>query len=212
LAESFFSTSGRKDFQPGNFLENVFTREVSEVSRIGKAPITVPSGVDVKVDGTTVTVKGKIGELTRTLPVTMKIDLTDGVITVARPNDDPDQRALHGLTRSLINNMVIGCSEGYSKRLELIGTGYRVQEKGKALEINVGYSHPVPIEPIGANVLAVDGQTFINITGPSKEDVGEQAARIRKVRKPNPYTGKGIKYSDEVIRRKAGKTAVGTGA
>jgi len=182
------------------------------VSRIGKAPITVPSGVDVKVDGTTVTVKGKIGELTRTLPVTMKIDLTDGVITVARPNDDPDQRALHGLTRSLINNMVIGCSEGYSKRLELIGTGYRVQEKGKALEINVGYSHPVPIEPIGANVLAADGQTFINITGPSKEDVGEQAARIRKVRKPNPYTGKGIKYSDEVIRRKAGKTAVGTGA
>lgn len=182
------------------------------MSRIGKAPITVPSGVDVKVDGTTVTVKGKIGELTRTLPVTMKIDLTDGVITVARPNDDPDQRALHGLTRSLINNMVIGCSEGYSKRLELIGTGYRVQEKGKALEINVGYSHPVPIEPIGANVLAADGQTFINITGPSKEDVGEQAARIRKVRKPNPYTGKGIKYSDEVIRRKAGKTAVGTGA
>ena len=172
----------------------------------------MPSGVDVKVDGTTVTVKGKIGELTRTLPVTMKIDLTDGVITVARPNDDPDQRALHGLTRSLINNMVIGCSEGYSKRLELIGTGYRVQEKGKALEINVGYSHPVPIEPIGANVLAADGQTFINITGPSKEDVGEQAARIRKVRKPNPYTGKGIKYSDEVIRRKAGKTAVGTGA
>ncbi|HIF71267.1 MAG TPA: 50S ribosomal protein L6 [Dehalococcoidia bacterium] len=182
------------------------------MSRIGKAPITVPSGVDVKVDGTTVTVKGKFGELTRTLPATMKIDLTDGVITVDRPNDEPDQRALHGLTRSLINNMVIGCSEGYSKRLELIGTGYRVQQKGKALEINVGYSHPVPIEPIGFNTLAADGQTFINISGPSKEDVGEQAAQIRKVRKPNPYTGKGIKYSDEVIRRKAGKTAVGAGA
>ena len=181
------------------------------MSRIGKAPITVPGGIDVKIDGTTVTVKGKVGELTRTLPATMKIDLTDGVITVARPNDDPDQRALHGLTRSLINNMVIGCAEGFTKRLELIGTGYRVQQKGKALELSVGYSHSVPIEPIGANNITADGQTFINIAGPSKEDVGEQAAQIRKVRKPNPYTGKGIKYSDEVIRRKAGKTAVGTG-
>ena len=183
----------------------------SEVSRIGKAPITVPGGVDVKVDGTTVTVKGKIGELTRTLPATMKIDLTDGVITVARPNDEPDQRALHGLTRSLLNNMVIGCSDGFSKRLELIGTGYRVQQKGKGLEVNVGYSHPVLVDPIGDNTLVADGQTFIVISGPSKEDVGEQAAQIRKVRKPNPYTGKGIKYSDEVIRRKAGKTAVSTG-
>ena len=182
------------------------------MSRIGQAPITVPSGVDVKVDGVTVKVKGKVGELTRTFRATMKIDLTDGVITVARPNDEPDQRALHGLTRSLINNMVMGCAEGFSKRLELIGTGYRVQQKGKALEIQVGYSHPVPVEPIGANTLAADGQTFINISGPSKEDVGEQAAQIRKVRKPNPYTGKGIKYSDEVIRRKAGKTAVGAGA
>ena len=181
------------------------------MSRIGKAPITVPSGVDVKVDGVTVKVKGKVGELTRTFQATMKIDLTDGVITVARPNDEPEQRALHGLTRSLINNMVMGCAEGFSKRLELIGTGYRVQQKGKALEIQVGYSHPVPVEPIGANTLAADGQTFINISGPSKEDVGEQAAQIRKVRKPNPYTGKGIKYSDEVIRRKAGKTAVGAG-
>ena len=169
----------------------------------------MPSGVDVKVDGVTVKVKGKVGELTRTFRATMKIDLTDGVITVARPNDEPEQRALHGLTRSLINNMVMGCAEGFSKRLELIGTGYRVQQKGKALEIQVGYSHPVPVEPIGANTLVADGQTFINISGPSKEDVGEQAAQIRKVRKPNPYTGKGIKYSDEVIRRKAGKTAVG---
>ena len=108
--------------------------------------------------------------------------------------------------------MVIGCADGFTKRLELIGTGYRVQQKGKALELSVGYSHSVPIEPIGVNVITADGQTFININGPSKEDVGEQAAQIRKVRKPNPYTGKGIKYSDEVIRRKAGKTAVGAGA
>ncbi|HJP28792.1 MAG TPA: 50S ribosomal protein L6 [Dehalococcoidia bacterium] len=181
------------------------------MSRIGLAPITVPSGVDVIVDGTTVTVKGKMGTLTRTLSATMKIDLTDGVITVARPNDEPDQRALHGLTRSLLNNMVIGCADGFSKRLELIGTGYRVQQKGKALEVSVGFSHPVPIQPIGENTLAADGATFINISGPNKEDVGEQAAQIRKVRKPNPYTGKGIKYSDETIRRKAGKTAVGVG-
>ena len=180
------------------------------MSRIGKAPITVPGGVDVKIDGTTVMVKGKVGELTRTLPATMKIDLTDGVITVARPNDEPDQRALHGLTRSLLNNMVIGCSDGFSKRLELIGTGYRVQQKGKGLEVNVGYSHPVLVDPIGDNTLVADGQTFIVISGPSKEDVGDQAAQIRKIRKPNPYTGKGIKYSDEVIRRKAGKTAATT--
>ncbi len=172
----------------------------------------MPSGVDVKVDGTTVTVKGKVGELSRTLPATMKIDLTDGVITVSRPNDEPDQRALHGLTRSLLNNMVIGCAEGFKKRLELIGTGYRVQQKGKSLEVNVGYSHPINVEPVGTNTLNADGQNFIDISGPSKEDVGEQAAQIRKLRKPNPYTGKGIKYSDEVIRRKAGKTAVGAGA
>ncbi|MDP6666227.1 MAG: 50S ribosomal protein L6 [Dehalococcoidia bacterium] len=181
------------------------------MSRIGQAPITVPSGVDVKIDGNTVSVKGKNGELSRTLPATMTIELADGVITVGRPNDEPDQRALHGLTRSLVNNMVIGCSDGFSKRLELIGTGYRVQQKGKALEISVGLSHVVVVEPLGDNTLLADGQTFIVVSGPSKEDVGDQTARIRKIRKPNPYTGKGIKYSDEVIRRKAGKTAVGVG-
>ena len=181
------------------------------MSRIGKAPINVPSDVDVKLDGTTVTVKGKAGELARTFPISMKIDLTGDVLSVTRPNDEPEQRALHGLTRSLLNNMVIGCSDGFSKRLELIGTGYRVQQKGAGLEVNVGYSHPIDIQPIGNNKLTADGQTFIVVSGPSKEHVGDQAARIRKVRKPNPYTGKGIKYSDEVIRRKAGKTAVGTG-
>ena len=181
------------------------------MSRIGQAPINVPDGIEIKLDGTTVMVKGKAGELTRTFSASMKIDLTDGVLSVTRSNDEPDQRALHGLTRSLLNNMVIGCSDGFSKRLELIGTGYRVQQKGGGLEVNVGYSHPIDIQPIGNNKLTADGQTFIVVSGPSKEDVGDQAARIRKVRKPNPYTGKGIKYSDEVIRRKAGKTAVGTG-
>ena len=130
------------------------------MSRIGKAPIIVPSGVEVKVDGTTVSVKGKVGELIRTLPATMKIELNDGIITVARPNDEPAQRSLHGLTRSLLNNMVIGCAEGFSKRLELIGTGYRVQQKGKSLEVNVGYSHSVPVEPIGTNTLSVFKRPF----------------------------------------------------
>ena len=181
------------------------------MSRIGKVPINIPSDVEVKLDGSTVTVKGQVGELTRTFPTSMKIDLTEDVLSVTRPNDEPEQRALHGLTRSLLNNMVIGCSDGFSKRLELLGTGYRVQQKGGGLEVNVGYSHSIDIQPIGNNKLTVDGQTFIIISGPSKEHVGDQAARIRKVRKPNPYTGKGIKYSDEVIRRKAGKTAVGTG-
>ena len=170
----------------------------------------MPAGIDVKIDGTTVTVKGKVGELTRTLPATRKSALNVGVITLARTNAEPERRAWHGRARSLLNNMVIGCSDGFSKRLELIGTGYRVQQKDKALEISVGLSHVVVIEPIGDNKLVADGQTFIVVSGPSKEDVGDQAARIRKVRKPNPYTGKGIKYSDEVIRRKAGKTVVGT--
>lgn len=180
------------------------------MSRVGLVPINVPPNVEVKIDGTTVFVKGNIGQLSRTLPSAMNIDLTDGVIRVSRQNDEPDQRALHGLTRSLINNMVIGCSEGFSKRLELIGTGYRVQQKGNDLEVNVGFSHPVAIKPIGENTLTADGQNFILVSGPSKEDVGEQAAQIRKVRKPNPYTGKGIKYDKEVIRRKTGKTAIGT--
>ncbi|SVC11926.1 uncharacterized protein METZ01_LOCUS264780, partial [marine metagenome] len=117
------------------------------VSRIGKAPINIPDDVEVKLDGSTVTVKGKAGELTRTFPTSMKIDLTGDVLSVTRPNDEPEQRALHGLTRSLLNNMVIGCSDGFSKRLELIGTGYRVQQKGGGLEVNVGYSHPIDIQP-----------------------------------------------------------------
>ena len=118
------------------------------MSRIGQAPINVPDGIEIKLDGITVMVKGKAGELSRTFPASMKIDLTDGVLSVTRSNDEPDQRALHGLTRSLLNNMVIGCSDGFSKRLELIGTGYRVQQKGGGLEVNVGYSHPIDIQPI----------------------------------------------------------------
>jgi large subunit ribosomal protein L6 len=119
---------------------------------------------------------------------------------------------MHGLTRSLVNNMVLGVSQGFSKRLELIGTGYRVQQRGKSLELSLGFSHPIIVEPLGFNQLAADGQSFVVVSGPDKEQVGEQAAQIRKIRKPNPFTGKGVKYSDEVIRRKAGKAAGGKGA
>jgi len=167
--------------------------------------------VDVKIDGSSVAIKGKLGELSRTLPNAMKLELNDGIIKVSRPDDEPRNKALHGLTRSLVNNMVLGVSEGFTKRLELIGTGYRVQQRGKSIEMSLGFSHPVPIDPLGSNELKADGQNFVVISGPDKETVGEQAARIRKIRKPNPYTGKGIKYAGEVVRRKAGKAA-GKGA
>ena len=149
--------------------------------------------------------KGPKGELSRDIHSALSVKLEDGVVTVSRPNDAPETKARHGLSRTLIDNMVQGVSQGFEKRLELIGTGYRVQQRGKDLELSLGFSHSVSVQPIGANTLAADGQNFVVVTGPNKEDVGEQAARIRKLRKPNPYTGKGVKYSGEVIRRKAGK-------
>lgn len=181
------------------------------MSRIGQTPITVPSGVDVKIDANFVSVKGKLGELSRTFSPKMSIKIADGIVNVSRQNDEPESRSLHGLTRSLVNNMVIGVSEGFQKRLQLIGTGYRVQQKGKGLEMSLGFSHSVPVEPLGSNTLKADGQTFVVISGPDKELVGEQAARIRKIRKPNPYSGKGVVYENEVVRRKAGKAAGGKG-
>lgn len=175
------------------------------MSRIGNSPITVPSGVNITIDGPRVTVKGPRGELSREVYPRLGIKLEGDVLTVSRPNDDPVTKARHGLTRTLISNMVQGVSQGFEKRLELIGTGYRVQQRGKALEMSLGFSHSVSVQPIGDNTLAADGQNIVVVTGPSNEDVGEQAARIRKLRKPNPYTGKGVKYVGEVIRRKAGK-------
>ncbi|MBU87998.1 MAG: 50S ribosomal protein L6 [SAR202 cluster bacterium] len=177
------------------------------MSRVGTTPIVVPAGVEVSLDGKKVSVKGKLGELSYSFPAMLTCKLTNGVLLVERENDEPKQRSLHGLCRSLINNMVVGVSEGFNKKLELIGTGYRVQKKGKALDINVGYSHQIEIEPQGTNQLEVVGQNVIIISGPDKQCVGDQAARIRKIRKPNPFTGKGIKYDDEVIKRKAGKAA-----
>jgi len=176
------------------------------MSRIGKLPITIPAGVEVKVTaGNELTVKGPKGTLSRKLSPDMTIAQEDGRITVARPNDLKRFKALHGLTRTLINNMVVGVTEGYVKRLEINGTGYRAAKAGKKLTLNLGYSHPVEMtDPDGVESV-VDGNTKIIISGIDKEKVGQYAANIREKRPPEPYKGKGIKYEDEYIRRKAGK-------
>ena len=179
------------------------------MSRIGKQIIKIPEGMKVELNTNILTVNGKKDTLEYILPEEITVDISSDDISVKRSSDDPNVKALHGLSRSLINNMVIGCNEGFEKRLELIGTGYRVQQKGKGLEINVGFSHSIQIDPLEKNQLKAEGQNLIIITGSDKQSVGQQAAIIRKFRPPNPYTGKGIKYTDEVIRRKAGKTAVG---
>jgi large subunit ribosomal protein L6 len=182
------------------------------MSRIGQAPIPVPSGVEVKIETTKVSVKGKLGQLERPISPLLDVTLSNGVITVERRNDEPESKSVHGLTRSLVNNMVVGVSDGFQKRLTLSGTGYRVQQRGKGLEMSLGFSHPVMVDPMGTNSLSVDGQTTVIVSGPDKEVVGEQAARIRKIRKPNAYSGKGVRYENEVVRLKAGKAAGGKGA
>lgn len=177
------------------------------MSRIGKLPITVPAGVEVKISDTNeITVKGKNGTLSRQLHPDMIVKLNDGVITVERPSEDKMHKSLHGLTRTLVNNMVIGVTEGFTKELEINGVGYRAQKQGKKLTLSLGYSHPVEMEdPEGLEVI-VEGQNKIIVKGIDKEKVGQYAAEIREKRAPEPYKGKGIKYSDEVIRRKVGKT------
>ncbi len=176
------------------------------MSRIGRLPVAVPAGVEVKIsDGNLVTVKGPKGTLERALPAEMEIKLEDGHVVVARPNDLKRMKALHGLTRSLIHNMVVGVSEGYKKELEVNGVGYRAAKQGKKLTLNLGYSHPIEMEDPEGVESAVEGNKII-ITGISKEKVGQYAADIRDKRRPEPYKGKGIKYSTEVIRRKVGKT------
>ncbi|QBE48105.1 50S ribosomal protein L6 [Leucobacter triazinivorans] len=175
------------------------------MSRIGKLPITVPGGVDVKIDGQKVTVKGSKGELELVVAEPIRVALEDGQVLVTRPDDERDSRALHGLTRTLINNNIIGVTEGYSKQLEVVGTGYRVQQKGAGLELALGFSHPVSVEAPEGITLAVEGNTKITVSGISKQAVGEAAANIRKLKKPEPYKGKGIRYAGENVRRKAGK-------
>ena len=177
------------------------------MSRIGRAPITVPAGVTVTVgEGNLVTVKGKLGELTQAFSTRMTIDVKDGVVTVSRPSDEKEDRAIHGLTRTLINNMVVGVTNGYSKKLEINGVGYRVEKQAKKLVLNLGYSHQVFFEEGNGITYDVPDNTTIIVKGIDKEAVGEMAAKIRSKRPPEPYLGKGIKYEGERIRRKAGKT------
>lgn len=176
------------------------------MSRIGLAPIAVPSGVEIKVNGQEVEVKGSKGTQTVVLPEPITIAVEDSVITVSRPDDDRKNRALHGLSRSLVNNAVIGVTEGYTIKMEIFGVGYRVQQKGKDLEFSLGYSHPILIEAPEGITFAVDGATKLSITGIDKQLVGQIAANIRRLRKDDPYKGKGIRYEGEQIRRKVGKT------
>ncbi|MGH3745239.1 MAG: 50S ribosomal protein L6 [Mycobacteriales bacterium] len=176
------------------------------MSRIGRLPIPVPSGVDVSISGPEVTVKGPKGTLSHTVAEPITIEQGEGVLTVARPDDERRNRALHGLTRSLVANMVTGVTDGYSKTLEIVGVGYRVQARGKDLEFALGYSHPVPVPAPEGISFTVESPTRLTVTGIDKQQVGEVAANIRKLRKPDPYKGKGVRYAGEVIRRKVGKT------
>ncbi|MBK0420680.1 50S ribosomal protein L6 [Leucobacter sp. CSA2] len=175
------------------------------MSRIGKLPIAVPGGVDVKIDGQKVTVKGSKGELSLVVAEPIRVALEDGQVVVTRPDEERNSRALHGLTRTLINNNIIGVTEGYAKQLEVVGTGYRVQQKGTGLELALGFSHPVNVDAPEGITLSVEGNTKITVSGISKQAVGETAANIRKLKKPEPYKGKGIRYAGENVRRKAGK-------
>lgn len=177
------------------------------MSRIGRKPIDIPAGVDVVIEGKKVTAKGPNGELSSVFSDEMGIERVENEIHVTRPSDEPVHRSLHGLTRSLINNMVVGVNTGFSKTLEIVGVGYRAAPKGEGLEILAGYSHPVAIDPIKGIKFEVPIPTRIIVSGADKQMVGEVAANIRAVRKPEPYKGKGIKYQDEKIRRKVGKTA-----
>jgi large subunit ribosomal protein L6 len=176
------------------------------MSRIGRKPIAVPSGVDLKIDGQVITVKGPKGELSHTLaePITLE-KADDGTFNVVRPNDERKAKELHGLSRTLIANMVQGVTEGYRKSLEIAGTGYRVTAKGADLEFALGFSHPVVVTPPPGITFTVERPTLFHIAGIDKQQVGEVAANIRKIRPPEPYKGKGVKYQGEVIRRKAGK-------
>lgn len=175
------------------------------MSRVGKAPISIPSGVDVTLDGPKVTVKGPKGELSRRLPERIEISLDEGVLSAARPDESRESKALHGLTRALLANMVTGVSEGYRKELEIQGVGYRAQLKGRDLELQVGYSHTVTIPAPDGITFEVPEPTRVSVSGIDKELVGQLAADVRKVRPPEPYKGKGIRYVGEYVRRKAGK-------
>ena len=175
------------------------------MSRVGRLPITIPSGVAIDVDGNHVVVTGPKGTLERDIAPLLSLVTEDGQLRVQRPNDEKRARELHGLTRSLINNMVVGVTEGYRRGLEIQGVGYRAQLVGSKLQLNLGYSHPIEIEPPEGIAFEVDNPTRIAVTGIDKELVGRVAAKIRACRKPEPYKGKGVRYAGEIVRRKAGK-------
>jgi large subunit ribosomal protein L6 len=175
------------------------------MSRIGRLPIDIPAGVDVVVDGRDVSVKGPKGQLALTVAQPITVAIEDGRVVVTRPDDERVSRSLHGLTRSLIANNIQGVTQGYSKSLDVVGTGYRVQARGANVEFALGFSHPVVVEPPAGITFAVEGNNRLTVSGIDKQAVGETAANIRKIRKPEPYKGKGVRYTGEVVRRKAGK-------
>jgi large subunit ribosomal protein L6 len=175
------------------------------MSRIGRLPIEIPAGVDVAVSGSDVTVKGPKGELSLTVKEPITVEVAENQVLVTRPNDERESRSLHGLTRTLIANQVLGVTQGYSKGLEVVGTGYRVTARGTAVEFALGFSHPVIIEPPAGITFTVEGNNRMTVSGIDKQAVGEVAANIRKIRKPEPYKGKGVRYAGERILRKAGK-------
>ena len=177
------------------------------MSRIGKQPIVVPTGVDVVIDGRTVTVRGPKGVLSHTVPEPITVAREqDGTLLVKRPDDERRSKSLHGLSRTLVNNMILGVSQGYEKRMEIHGVGYRVVAKGSDLEFSLGYSHPVPIKAPDGISFTVESPTRFSVAGIEKQAVGEIAAIIRRLRRPDPYKGKGVRYAGEKIRRKVGKT------
>jgi large subunit ribosomal protein L6 len=180
------------------------------MSRVGKVPISLPRGVDVRFEGTRVTVKGPKGELARDISPEMKLEQADDQLLVSRPTDQPRHRAIHGLTRTLVANMVAGVSEGFSKTLEMQGVGYRASMQGKDLVLAIGFSHPVTVAPPPTIEFDVEGTTRIVVRGINKEQVGQVAADVRKIRPPEPYKGKGIRYVGEYVRRKAGKAGKAT--
>lgn len=175
------------------------------MSRIGKLPVTIPSGVDLTIDGQLVTVKGPKGTLSYEVPAPITVAQEDGAVVVSRPDDERESRSLHGLVRTLIFNNVTGVTEGFSKKLEIVGTGYRAQAKGSDLELSLGYSHTISVKAPEGITFQLEGNNKITVSGIDKQQVGEIAANIRKLRKPEPYKGKGVRYEGEHVRRKAGK-------
>jgi large subunit ribosomal protein L6 len=176
------------------------------MSRIGRLPIDIPAGVDITVDGSDVKVKGPKGELALTVKTPIQVKLEDGQLLVTRPDDERESRSLHGLTRTLIANQIIGVTTGYTKGLDVVGTGYRVASDGQNITFALGYSHPITVAPPAGISFTVEGNNRVIVSGIDKQAVGEVAANLRKLRKPEPYKGKGVRYTGEVVRRKAGKS------